>query len=177
MTSIQSVHTIQKYLGFLEESFIFFSLKRFSNKVKEQIKFNKKIYCIDNGFIQAKAFKTSPDMGKLYENAVAQELKRKELDNKLKVFYWKNPQQEEVDFVVQEDIKVKQLIQVCYDASNLETKKREVRSLLKAGKELKCTNLLVLTENYESIEDIEWFEIKGKVKFIPVWKWLVELNP
>ena len=173
VVKIQSVHTIQKYLGYLEEAFIFFSVKRFSHKVKEQITFNKKIYCIDNGLINAKAFKTSQNLGKLYENVVAQELKKKEIDNKLKLFYWKNQQQEEVDFAIQEGIKVKQLIQVCYDVGDAETKKREIRSLLKAGKELNCTNLLIITANYESEEQIEWFDIKSKVIFIPLWKWLL----
>ena len=174
MTSITSVHTIQKYLDHLEEAFIFFSLKRFSNKVKEQIKFNKKIYAIDNGFIYAKAFKSSPDRGKLYENVVAQELKRRELENKIRVFYWKDPYQEEVDFVVQEGTKVKQLIQVCYDLKNPETRKREIRALLKAGKELHCDNLLILTSEQESEEAVEWFNLKGKIVIMPLWKWLLE---
>ncbi len=173
MTKIKGVHTIQKYLGYLEEAFIFFSVARFSNKVKEQITFNKKIYCIDNGLINARAFKASPDFGKLYENVVAQELKKDELNNKIRVYYWKNQQQEEVDFVIHEGIKIKQLIQVCFSVKNSETRNREVRALLKAGNELKCKNLLVITENYESEEKIEWFGIKGKVKFIPLWKWLL----
>jgi len=173
MTKIQSVHTIQKYLGYLEEAFIFFSVTRFSHKVKEQITFNKKIYCVDNGLINAKAFKASPDLGKLYENVVAQELKKKEIDNKLKLFYWKNQQQEEVDFVIQDGMKIKQLIQVCYDLSNTETKKREIRSLLKAGKELKCKNLLLINKDYQGEEKIEWFDIKGKIIFMPLWKWLL----
>ena len=173
MTKINSVHTIEKYLGYLEEAFIFFSLNRFSNKVKKQITSNKKIYCIDNGFIQAKAFKLSPDIGKLYENAVALELKKKELNNEINIFYWKNQQQEEVDFVVKEGIKIKQLIQVCFDITNLKTKNREIRALIKAGKELKCNNLLIITEDKEGEEQAEWFGDKANIKYIPLWKWLL----
>ncbi len=174
MTKIKSVHTIEKYLNHLEEAFIFFSLKKFSYKVKEQITFNKKIYCIDNGFIYAKAFKTSPDYGKLYENAVACELRKKEVDNDTKVYYWKNQEQEEVDFVIKDKTKIIQLIQVCFNIKNIQTKKREIRALLKAGRELKCKNLLVITEDYEGEEHSEWFGIKGKIKFIPLWKWSLE---
>ncbi|MEK6915785.1 MAG: ATP-binding protein [Nanoarchaeota archaeon] len=173
MIKIQSVNTIKKYLSYLEESFIFFSVKRFSAKVKEQINFNKKSYCIDNGFIYAKAFKTSQSIGKLYENIVAQELKRKELNNHIKLFYWKNVQQEEVDFVIQEGNNVSELMQVCYDLKDNETKKREIRALLKAAKELKCSNLLIITSNHESEEHVEWFDLKGKIKFVPLWKWLL----
>lgn len=176
MTPVKSVHTIQKYLDHLEEAFILFSLKRYSSKVKEQIKSNKKIYAVDNGFIYAKAFKSSPDWGKLYENVVAQELKRKELDNKINLFYWKAPTQEEVDFVVQEGTKVTQLIQVCYDLRHPDTRKREVKALLKAGQELRCDNLLILTSDQESEEETEWFNLKGRIKIMPLWKWLLERN-
>jgi hypothetical protein len=51
-------------------------------------------------------------------------------------------------------------------------REREVRALLKASAELKCKDLLVLTADYETVEEIEWFGIKGKVRFVPLWKWL-----
>ena len=171
---IKSSHTIEKYLNYLEESFVLFSLNRFSYKIKEQLSSNKKIYCIDNGFIHANAFKASPDFGKLYENAVAIELKRKELNKDIKVYYWKNQQQEEVDFVVKEGLKVKQLIQVCFKIDDLDTKNREMRALIKAGKELKCNNLLIITEDTETEEKTAWFGDKATIKFIPLWKWLLE---
>lgn len=174
MTKIQSVHTIQKYLGYLEETFIFFSVKKYSPKVKDQIISNKKIYCIDNGFIHAKAFKTSPNFGKLYENIVAQELKKEELDGKIRMYYWKNQQQEEVDFLIYEKSKVTQLIQVCYSLTDTKTKNRELRALLKAGQDLKCKNLVIITDNYEAELSKKWFGITGKIKFIPLWKWLLE---
>jgi len=50
-----------------------------------------------------------------------------------------------------------------------DTKKRELRALLKAGKELRCSNLMVITEDYEAEEKIK----NKKVKFIPLWKWLL----
>jgi len=140
---------------------------------KEQLSSNKKIYCIDNGFIQANSFKTSPDFGKLYENIVACNLKKQEIDGKLNFYYWKNQQQEEVDFVVKEGIKIKQLIQVCYNLNEINTKNREIRALIKASKELKCNNLLIITEGYEKEKQISWFGIKRKINFIPLWKWLL----
>ncbi len=170
---IKSSHTTEKYLSYLEESFMLFSLNRFSYKVKEQLSSNKKIYCIDNGFMQAKAFKLSPDFGKLYENVVACKLKKEEIEGNLRFYYWKNQQQEEVDFITQEDLKVKQLIQVCFNIDELDTKNREIRALIKAGKKLKCKNLLIITEDKEKEEKAEWFGDKATIKFIPLWKWLL----
>ncbi len=174
VTKCKSVHTVEKYLNYLEESFIFFRVSRFSFKVREQRGSNKKIYCIDNGFVYAKAFKFSPDIGRLYENLVAIELKKLEMDGLANIYYWKNPQQEEVDFVVKQGLKIKQLIQVCCDVDDIKTRKREVRALLKASRELNCKNLLVITRDYEGEGESSWFGIKRKVKFVPLWKWLLE---
>ena len=75
---------------------------------------------------------------------------------------------------IKKGLKVAQLIQVCHNLNDQKTKDREIRAILKAGKELKCDNLIVLTEDYESEEEMEWFGIKEKIKFIPLWKWLLE---
>ena len=55
----------------------------------------------------------------------------------------------------------------------MKTKKREIKALLKASKELKCKNLLVINSDKEGEEKIEWFGIKARIKFIPLWKWLL----
>jgi uncharacterized protein len=174
VTKIKSSHTIQKYLNYLEESYLLFSLNKFSFKVKEQVSSNKKIYCIDNGLISARAFSFSPNMGKLYENLVACTLKRKENQGLCAIYYWKNTQQEEVDFVVKKGLQVDQLIQVCYNPQSVETTNREARALIKAGKELNCTSLLVITEDIEKHEETEWFGEKARIQYIPLWKWLLE---
>ncbi|MFH0971789.1 MAG: ATP-binding protein [Candidatus Micrarchaeota archaeon] len=169
-----STLTAQKYLGYLEGAFLLLTIRKYSPKAKETLSSNKKIYCIDNGFISAKALKSSPDFGRLLENVVAVELARQGMEGKGEVFYWKNAQQEEVDFLVKKGTKIERLIQVCFDVSNKKTKEREVRALLKASKELKCKELIVITEGYEGRETTEWFGLKGEVKFIPAWKWLLE---
>ncbi|MFH0970539.1 MAG: ATP-binding protein [Candidatus Diapherotrites archaeon] len=173
LTQSKSSHTVQKYLGYLEEAFVLFSLKRFSYKTREQITSNKKIYSIDNGFIGAKSTKTTQDLGKLYENIVAIHLKKEEIDGKINVYYWKSQQHEEVDFVIKERLKISKLIQVCYDATNPDAKKREIRALIKAKQELKCNELIILTHDYENEEEVEWYGEKAKIRFTPLWKWLL----
>jgi predicted AAA+ superfamily ATPase len=90
------------------------------------------------------------------------------------VYYWKSQQHEEVDFVIKEGLKISKLIQVCYDASNSDTRKREIRALIKAKQEFKCNELLILTHDYENKEEVEWYGEKAKIQFIPLWKWLLE---
>ncbi len=172
-TRIKSPRTAELYLAYLEEAFLFFSIGRFSYKVGEQVRSHRKAYCVDNGFISAKGFSPSPNRGKLLENAVAIELKKAELSGGCKLFYWKSPQQEEVDFVVRRGLRVEELIQACYDPSG-RAKEREIRALLRAGKELSCKNLAVITHEYESEEKASWFGAEGTIRYVPLLKWLLE---
>lgn len=177
VTGSRSPMTVQKYLGYLEEAFLFFSLSRFSFKVREQVAANKKIYCTDTGFVAAKAFRFSENRGKLYENLVAIALWKLRLQGSVSVFYWKNAQQEEVDFVVQQDGRVTALIQVCADLQDEKARSREVRALLKASRELHCDNLVILSEREEKTETAEWFGMQGTVRYVPLWKWLERPAP
>jgi hypothetical protein len=170
---IRSSITLQKYCGFLEEAYLMFTVSRFSYKTK-QIGQNRKMYCYDNGMIAAKAFQASPNYGKLFENCVAVHLKRKEIEKKLELYYWRNQQGEEVDFIVRRGTETMELIQACYSLENEKTRDREVRALLKAGKELKCSKLTVLTLREDKEERREWFGIKGTITYKPLGRWLLD---
>lgn len=174
VTRCRSFHTVEKYLGYMEDAFLFFTVRRFSFKVREQAISNKKIYCVDNGMATALGFRFTPDEGRLLENLVAVVLHKKELNHEAEIFFWRNSQNEEVDFVVKENLRVRQLIQVCGDLSEPKTLNREVRALLKAGAELKCKDLLILNPDKEKTEIVEWFGLKGEIKYCPIWKWLCE---
>jgi len=177
VTKTKSPRTVEKYLGFLEESYLFFRIDRFSYKIREQMASNKKIYCIDNGYIYAKVFRISPDKGRLYENLAAIELKRREAEGSLRVYYWKNDQHEEVDFLIREGASTRELIQVCCDAGDPKTKEREVRALIKAGKEQNCDKLTIITEDEDDLRTEEWYGTKKEIRYVPMRKWLLEPEP
>jgi len=165
--------TIQKYCGFLEEAYLFFTVSRFTYKTKLAGQ-NRKVYSYDNGMISAKAFQASPNYGKLMENCMAACLKREDLEKKLELYYWRNQQGEEVDFAIKKGTKVVELIQACYSLENKKTVDREIRALLKAGNELKCNKLTIVTMRLEKEETHEWFGIRGKITYRPLAKWLLE---
>jgi len=165
-------NTLIEYINFIEDSFFMFSIPIFSYKIKDRMQYPKKNYFIDNIFLSKISTNFSNNYGRFYENLVAINL----LKEGKEFFYWKNEKNEEVDFVIKEGLKVRELIQVCYDISKVKTKEREIRALLKASKELKCKNLTVITNDYENIKEEEWFGIKGKIKFIPLWKWVLEVE-
>ncbi|MCX6698929.1 MAG: ATP-binding protein [Methanomicrobiales archaeon] len=174
VSGCRSDRTVRKYLDYLEEAFLFFSIPRFSYKVKEQVLANRKIYCIDNGFVTAKGFRSSRNDGSLTENLVAIALRQLELAGTLNLFYWKYANQQEVDFVLLSSGKVIALIQVCTDLNDDKARRREVNALLTAGRDLACENRIILSMDEEHTASEEWFGIQGVIQYIPLWKWLQE---
>ena len=174
LTRLRSVHTIEKYLNHLEEAFLLFSVRRFSFKVREQMRSARKVYCTDNGLITSVSFRFSGDMGKLCENVVAIALRKRELEGSAECFYWQGPRQEEVDFVVKEGTRIEQLIQVCLQLDDPKTESREIRALLKASKDLQCSNLVVVNDSKEGEEEVSWRGMCGRVRYMPLWKWLLD---
>ncbi len=161
-----SYEAVFSYLEYFKESFLVFDLLQFSFSLKRQSKALKKIYAVDSGLANAVSFKFSEDKGRALENIVFLEIKRRQNE----VFYYKNKDGTEVDFLTREKNENKKLIQVCWSLNDNETKKREVENLLKAMDELKMKAGVILTDN-----ETDKLKIKGKTITIkPVFRWLME---
>lgn len=158
---LSSVATTKKFCDYLNEPYLFFYLPRFNNKLKLMNKAPKKVYVVDNGFVQSTAFNLSDNLGRLLENQVFVELLRRGYIPGQTLFYYRTRNDKEIDFVTRKGAKVEQLIQVCYDMSSEKTRKRELDALVEAAEELHCDNLLVITNSQE--EKIEW---KDKIVII-----------
>lgn len=151
---LSSVATTKKFCDYLNEPYLFFYLPRFNNKLKLMNKASKKVYVVDNGFVQSTAFNLSENLGRLLENQVFVELLRRGYIPGQTLFYYRTRNDKEIDFVTRKGAKVEQLIQVCYDMTSEKTRKRELDALVEAAEELRCDNLLVITNSQE--EKIEW---------------------
>ena len=151
---MSSVATTKKFCDYLNEPYLFFYLPRFNNKLKLMNKAPKKVYVVDNGFVQSTAFNLSENLGRLLENQVFVELLRRGYIPGQTLFYYRTRNDKEVDFVTRKGAKVEQLIQVCYDMTSEKTRKRELDALAEAAEELHCDNLLIITNSQE--EKIEW---------------------
>ena len=173
--NFKSEHTVKNYISYLNEAYLFITINRFSPKPVEIEKSPKKIYAIDPGLVNSVSTTFSPNIGMLYENVAAVEFKRQQsLDESMQIYYYKNPQNYEVDFAIKKGLNFSQLVQVCYNLEDSGTKDRETRGLLHASKDLGCDNLLIITGDYEGIEEKEWFGMKARIVFLPLWKWLLE---
>lgn len=165
-----SADTIEKFSGYLEDAYILFFLKRFSFKIKEQQKSPRKVYAVDTGLANTIGFRFTQNLGRLAENLVFLELKRKEiLQPQLELYYWKDVHHREVDFLIKKSLRVEELIQVCWDVTESRTKNREIRTLLKAMDEFRLKRGLVITEDFELEEDFNG----KKIKYTPLWKWFL----
>lgn len=163
-----SLDTVERYSWYLEEAYLIHFMKKFSPSVKEQEATMNVVYAADNGLRTALGFSLSRDAGWVYQNAVAVHLLK--IHGKENVFYWMSDTKQEVDFVVLRKRKPAQLIQVCYTLGHPETKAREFKALVKAAKELRCRNLLIITEDNEGSERYKGYTIQ----FVPLWRWLLE---
>jgi uncharacterized protein len=163
-----SVHTVKNYISYLEEAYLVTQCYPFSFKLKQQVRRNKKLYSIDTGLIKAVTSLFFPNNGNLLENLVYLELRRQGKE----IYYHSESGTGgyEVDFVIKKNQIVEQIIQVSLEIAQPSTKKRELTGLLKAGKKLNCSNLLLLTGDTEGEETIN----NKTATVLPVWKWLLE---
>lgn len=156
-----SVDSITEYVRYLQETFLTFAVPVLRYSVKAQQMNPKKIYCVDMGLRNFMGFRFSEDAGRLAENMVFMELKRRGGE----IYYWKNGG--EVDFVVKKQNRVSEIIQVCWDIRNKET--AEAASLVKAAEHFKLKSGMILAEDFEGLKKIAGI----KITFKPIWKWLL----
>lgn len=156
-------NTVREYLTYFEKAYLSFQVVKFSYSLKEQIKNPKKVYFIDTGMRNTVAFRFSQDIGRLCENLVFIDLRRRGK----KVYYWKG--KGEVDFVVKDGMEVEQLVQVCWDINDVKTKEMEVAGLVEAMGSIEVAEGIVITDDYFGEEEREG----KKIKFIPLWCWLL----
>ncbi|MCK5535853.1 MAG: ATP-binding protein [Bacteroidales bacterium] len=164
ITNIKNSTTIKNYLGYLQSSYILFVLNRYDVSLKKQLKNPKKVYFIDLALIRELGFQTSEDKGRLLENLVFIELKRRLHE----VYYYSD--KHECDFVIKKNQKIVQAIQVSWTIEIEKTRNREINGLLEAMEVFNLSDGLIITKSEE-----DEISINGKViHVIPIWKWLIQ---
>lgn len=160
-----NVETAREYTHALQDAFLIFEVNRYHPNLKVQARDSKKIYAIDTGLRNSNVFSPSDDLGKLAENIVYLELRRRGEE----IWYFNN--RGEVDFFVTRSGKPKGALQVCYD--DLEDKatwERETSSLVECLEETKLDQGTLTTLKREETIRIQ----KKEIHFVPLYKWLKE---
>jgi hypothetical protein len=124
---LQNIHhkTVQTYIDYLVNSFVFYPAHRFDIKGKQQLATQEKYYLVDLGFRNLKLGKFQyQDLGHLLENIVFLELKRRGYQIWIgKVGSY------EVDFIVKNAMNSVEYYQVTWSISDPITAEREIRPL------------------------------------------------
>jgi len=157
---VGSANSIADYIKWFEDSYLLFSLPCFSWSLKSTAVLPKKIYAIDTGFSLANTLSFTEDTGRLLENAVYIEL-RKKYHN---LYYFK--QGGECDFIVKEGIKVTNAIQVCLEV-HTDNMDRELNGIIAALEFFNLEKGIIVTLNQEDL----LIKDNKTIQLIPAWKW------
>ena len=164
VSNVKNASTIRNYLSFLEDTYLIFQVSKFDFSLNKQIQNPKKTYFIDNALVRCIGFMFSEEKGRLLENIVFLELRRRRVE----IFYHSN--KFECDFVIRKGLTIIQAIQVCYSFDTNETRTREINGIKDAMKTYKLNEGLLLL--YDSPEETV-AEDGLTVHILPVWKWLL----
>ena len=154
------------WLAWAQSIYLVRKLDVYSRSVKSEISIPGKYYVIDNGLRSAVIPLQSDDDGKQLENTVYIELIRRKGHN-AELSYFSGSG--ECDFVVSEGDEVKRLIQVSWEMSDAETRKREFSGILEAAKATGCRDLTIVTRDEEGEEIRDGLN----VKIVPVCRFLL----
>jgi len=142
--------TVAEYTNALKEAFLVFEVERFHRNLKVQSRDPRKIYVIDAGLRRVAARSAEADVGKLLENLVFLELRRRNL----RPYYYS--EQNEVDFIITESYTPTAAIQVCAYGMDVEsTRERELKALVGCLHDLELDEGMIVTMDRNELIEID----------------------
>ena len=155
----QNIHhnTVEKYIQYLVNSFVFYQVNRFDIRGKQQLATQEKYYLVDIGFRNLKLGKFQyQDVGHILENIVYLELNRRGYQiwiGKIGAY--------EVDFIVKNTQNKLEYYQVTWSMSDSITAEREIRPLKSIDdnypKYIISTDIITLeADGIQHINIVDW---------------------
>jgi hypothetical protein len=157
---------LHEYMGHLEDACLIYTVPIATRSAKVRMVNPKKVYLADHGLARAWSFEARGDTGRLLENAVYLELRRRGFE----VAYVGTESGYEVDFLARHATREPLLVQVCADTRAPETSRRETRALEEALRVHRRASAVVVTLREEGQLDVGGRE----VPVVPAWRWLLE---
>lgn len=162
--NIKSTTSVRNYVDYLQSAYLMYELYKYDYSLKKQFINQKKIYSIDNGLRNNISFVHTSDSGRLLENIVFIELKRRGEN----VFFYKG--KNECDFLIHQSGKITTLLQVCYTI-NAVNETRELSGLIEAAKIFNLNSGIIIT-----YDQCDTFIKEGiEINIVAIWKWLLNI--
>ncbi|VVB53045.1 AAA domain protein [uncultured archaeon] len=161
--NLGSTNSAISFVSYFEDSYLLFTIPKFDYSLKKQLINPKKAYSIDNGMSNTNSASFSEDNGRMLENTVFLNLRRKYRD----IYYFR--EKNECDFVIKEGVKITRAIQVCNEL-NEDNKNRETKGLTEAMNKFNLNKGLILTYNQEDTLRTD----NREITITPIWKWLLQ---
>ncbi len=160
-----SKNTLHEYFEYLADAYLIYPVAIHSRSERAKRVNPRKVYVIDTGLANAFLHQPQSDWGRLLENFVYMELRRKGLS----IAYYRTENGLEVDFITTDQLGVQALYQVSIGMQDIRTRQREVSALTSAMRE---TGM-----NYGTIVSLDTDEHlnteAGVVEVLPAWLWAV----
>jgi len=153
--------TALTYIGYLLDAFLICRCSLFTNNLKVQQRTPTKYYLGDLGLRLVGARSVTSDDGKLLENLVYLELRRRNGE-----IYFSLQEDGEVDFIVTDSYKPVTAYQSAFTIRDPKTRSREVSSLISAARLYDISQLYIVTWDEEETIEVENY----KIAVIPVAK-------
>ncbi|UJP64954.1 ATP-binding protein [Mongoliitalea daihaiensis] len=150
---IKATSTVMEYFSYLEESWLFFFVPKFSYSQRKQLVNPKKVYAIDTGLVTANTRSFSGDDGRRFENMVFLHFRRSYSE----IYYFS--EKGECDFVVFDRKGLVALVQVCWEL-NMDNIKRELDGLWEAMRFFDQKEALLVTFSQEDQFEQDGYAIK-----------------
>ena len=151
---IKTTSTVIDYLNYLETSYLFFYVSKFSYSVRKQMVNPRKVYAVDTGLIAANSASFEDSTEQIFENMVFLNLRK----DATELYYYADSYS--CDFVVMKKNKVEKVIQVCVELKhdNLEN---ELNGLFEAMEFFELSEGTIVT-----MDQTDRFEKNGKVAHV-----------
>ncbi|HED19683.1 MAG TPA: ATP-binding protein [Gammaproteobacteria bacterium] len=159
-------NTLHDYFEYLKDAYLIYPVSIHSRSERTRRVNPRKVYVIDTGLANAFLHRPQSDWGRLLENFVFMELRRKGLA----IEYYRTGNGLEVDFIATDHRDARTLYQASLELRDVQTRKREVRALTTAMQETGITGATIVSLDTEERIETD----AGVINVVPAWLWALQ---
>ncbi len=159
-------NTLHDYFEYVKDTYLIYAVSIHSRSERAKRVNPRKVYIIDTGLANAFLHQPQSDLGRLLENFVFMELRRKGLS----IEYYRTTDGFEVDFITTARDGTQALYQVSLELRHGHTREREIRALTTAMQETGMKQGTIISLDTEEQIEVD----AGVITIAPAWLWALQ---